>query len=156
MPIILERIYYYICDYLRYYYYYPSFKKIGKRVPIPRNVSFGGIYNIEIGDNVSINQGCSLYGDYGISIGENSKLSPYVQIYSANYRYANKKQLGSMGTIGKKIVIGKNVWIGAGSIILSGVNIGDNSIIAAGSVVYRNIPANEMWGGNPVHFIKRI
>lgn len=129
---------------------------MGSHVYISRNVSFGGIYNIELGNNVAINQGCNLYGDYGISIGDNTKLSPYVQLYSANYKYDKDKIIGSQGTEGKRIVIGQNVWIGAGSIILAGVSIGNNCIVGAGSVVRKDIIENQLWGGNPAKFIKNI
>ena len=55
----------------------------------------------------------------------------------------------------KPTVIGTPCWIGAYSIIMSGRNIGDGAIVAAGSVVTKNIPKNEIWGGNPAKFIKK-
>ena len=54
-----------------------------------------------------------------------------------------------------EIKIGNNVWIGAKAIILPGINIGDNSVIAAGSVVTKNVAANILVGGNPACIIKR-
>lgn len=156
LPIIIERIPQYTLVVLRYIFYYLAFKKIGKGVFICRNVSFGGLYNIELGDRVDINQGCNLYGDFGISIGDNTKLSPYVQLYSANYKYKKGVEIGSLGVTGKEITIGKNVWIGASSVILPGVTIGDNSIIGALSLVNKDIPGNEVWAGNPARFIKNI
>ena len=56
----------------------------------------------------------------------------------------------------KPITIHDNVFIGAHSIILKGVTIGENSIIGAGSVVSKSVPPNEIWGGNPAKFIKKI
>ena len=56
----------------------------------------------------------------------------------------------------RPVVIEHDAFIGAGSIILSGVTIGANSVVAAGSVVSRSIPANEIWGGNPARFIKKV
>lgn len=54
------------------------------------------------------------------------------------------------------VVIGDVVFIGAQSIICKGVTIGDHSMVAAGSVVTSNIPANQIWGGNPVEFIRKV
>lgn len=145
-----------ILDFIRTFYLKFLFKKLGKGSYISRNVSIGRFSNIEIGKHVSINQGCNLYGDFGIIIGDYSKLSPYVQLYSANYIYNKHKHIGESGVRGQQIIIGKNVWIGASSIVLSGVKIGDNSIIGAMSLVNKNIPSGEMWAGNPIKFIKRI
>lgn len=59
-------------------------------------------------------------------------------------------------TIGAKINIGNNVWIGAGAIVLPGVTISDNSIIGAGSVVTKDVPRNCVVAGNPAKIIKII
>jgi acetyltransferase-like isoleucine patch superfamily enzyme len=58
--------------------------------------------------------------------------------------------------ITKKIIVGNNVWIGAKSVILPGVSIGDNAVVAAGSIVNRNVEANALVGGVPARFIKYI
>ena len=65
-----------------------------------------------------------------------------------------KQLLGSMGT--KPIKIGNNVWIGGNVIVLPGVNIGDNVVIGAGSVVTKDIPANCVAVGNPCRVIRKI
>ncbi|MDD7138981.1 MAG: DapH/DapD/GlmU-related protein [Clostridium sp.] len=59
-------------------------------------------------------------------------------------------------TISKPIVLGKNVWIGAGAIVLPGVTIGDNSVVGAGAVVTRNIPANTVAAGNPARVLRSL
>lgn len=58
--------------------------------------------------------------------------------------------------VSKEIIIGDDVFIGANCIVLKGVSIGDRSIIAAGSIVSKNIPSDEIWGGNPIRFLKKI
>jgi len=59
-------------------------------------------------------------------------------------------------TIGKPILIEKNVWIAAGATIIGGITVGENSVIAAGSVVTKNVPPNTLVGGNPARFIRSI
>ena len=54
------------------------------------------------------------------------------------------------------VIIGDDVFIGARTIINKGITIGNRSIVAAGSVVVKNIPADEVWGGNPAKFIKKL
>ena len=56
----------------------------------------------------------------------------------------------------KPVILKSNCFIGAGSIVLKGVTVGRNSIVGAGSVVTRDIPDNEIWGGSPAKFIKRL
>jgi acetyltransferase-like isoleucine patch superfamily enzyme len=58
--------------------------------------------------------------------------------------------------IAKPIVIERNVWIAAGATIIGGVTIGENSVVAAGSVVARDVPANSLAGGNPARIIRDI
>jgi acetyltransferase-like isoleucine patch superfamily enzyme len=59
-------------------------------------------------------------------------------------------------TIGKPIVIERNVWIAAGATIIGGVTVGENSVVAAGSVVTKNVPPNTLVGGNPARVIRSI
>jgi acetyltransferase-like isoleucine patch superfamily enzyme len=59
-------------------------------------------------------------------------------------------------TIGKPIVIGRNVWIAAGAIVVGGVTIGEDSVVAAGSVVTKDVPPNVLVAGNPARVIRTI
>jgi acetyltransferase-like isoleucine patch superfamily enzyme len=59
-------------------------------------------------------------------------------------------------TIGKPIVIERNVWIAAGATIVGGVTVGENSVVAAGSVVTKDVPLNTLVGGNPARVIRSI
>lgn len=84
-----------------------------------------------------------------ISIGKNTRISRNVQIWDDDHH-------NIVGKVQKKneIIIGDNVWIGAGSIILKGVHIGEGSMIAAGAVVTRDVPAHCVVGGVPAKVIK--
>ena len=109
--------------------------------------------NLHLGKNIVINSGCSFQDQGGIYIGDGTIIERNVIFTTLNHDL-NPKSRGDMWP--KPIHIGKNVWIGAGAIILPGVNIGDNSVIAAGSVVTKNVPENSVYGGNPAKLIKNI
>lgn len=97
---------------------------------------------LSIADDVHFNYNCILVCRKKIAIGEGTEFGPSVYIYDHDHDYKSglKKQLFKEG----EICIGKNCWIGANTIILRGVHIGDNSIIAAGSVITKDIPQNSM------------
>lgn len=63
---------------------------------------------------------------------------------------------GRRATVSRPIVLGNNVWIGAGAIVLPGVTVGDNSIIGAGAVVTRDVPANAVAVGNPARVVRTL
>lgn len=96
-----------------------------------------------------------------IKIGNYVNIGAGTIIFDTNFHSTNWKDRENRRTEVRKaktapINIGDFVFIGARCIICKGVNIGDKSIVAAGSVVTRDIPAGEIWGGNPAKFIKKI
>ena len=124
---------------------------LGKNVIISmRGVQVIGNKKIHCADNVNINAGCMFIVDKDILIGENSTLAYRVFITtSANPNYPYNKLSKLYHPKYEKVVIGKNVWIGACSVILPGVTIGDGSVIAAGSVVTKDVPSHVMVAGVP-------
>jgi acetyltransferase-like isoleucine patch superfamily enzyme len=96
---------------------------------------------------------CSKY----IEIGNNNNFGGNVCIWDTDFHAFNfeDRRNGLMGP-SKEIIIGDDVFIGANTIILKGVTIGNRSIVGAGSIVTKNIPADEIWGGNPARFIRRV
>ena len=109
--------------------------------------------NITIGKNVFINMGCKFQDHGGITIGDNALIGHNVVLATLNHDFDPSKR-ASM--ISAPIVIGNGVWIGANATILQGVTIGDNSIVAAGSVVKNDVPPNTIVGGVPARVLKKI
>ena len=109
--------------------------------------------NIHLGKNVFINSGCHFQDQGGIYIGDGTFIGHNVILATLNHDL-NPNSRGDMWP--KPIHLGKKVWIGSGAIVLPGVTIGDNSVIAAGSVVTKNVPENSVYGGNPAKLIKKI
>jgi len=111
-------------------------------------------YNISIGACVFVNFGCTFLDVVGITIGDRTKIGPAVQLYTADHpRDAFSRRAGL--EFGKPIVIGADVWVGGGAIILPGAQIGDGAIIGAGSVVTRDVCAGATVAGNPARDLER-
>ncbi len=105
-----------------------------------------GMSNVVISARTSIT-----IGDYSI-IGAGTKLYDH-DFHPLDYRFRNPDDERMIQT--KPINIGEHVFIGAECLILKGVSVGNNAVIGAGSVVSKDIPANEIWAGNPARFIRR-
>ena len=124
----------------------PSF-----RVFPPFYTDFGK--NITVGKNVFINACCHFQDQGGIALGDNCLVGHNVVFATLNHGFAPEERQSMLPA---PIVVGRNVWIGSNSTILQGVTIGDNSIIAAGSVVTKDVPANAIVAGVPARFIRSI
>lgn len=109
--------------------------------------------NITFGKNVFINAGCCFQDQGGITIGDGTLIGHHVVLATINHGLSPDERAASYFA---PIVIGKNVWIGANATILQGVTIGDNSVVAAGAVVNRDVPENTVVGGVPAKIIKNI
>lgn len=115
---------------------------------------------LNIGENVGISS-TAIVVYKQIVIGNNVKIGGGTCIYDSDFHsldanLRNNKSSDSIKKINKEVIIKDNAFIGAHSTILKGVVIGENSIVGACSVVTKNIPANEIWAGNPAVLIKRI
>ena len=117
----------------------------------PFHTDFG--HNITIGKNVFFNTGCSFQDRGGISIGDGSMIGMNVAIATLNHGLDLETR---NTTFPSPVVIGKNVWIGSNATILPGVTIGDNSVVAAGAVVTKDVPENTVVAGVPAKFMKKI
>ncbi|MBX7490047.1 sugar O-acetyltransferase [Helicobacter turcicus] len=117
----------------------------------PFYVDFGR--NISVGKNFFMNQCCTFMDRGGISIGDDVFIGPKVCLTTINH---DLNPYARTNTFCKGIVIENRVWIGINATICPGVRIGENSIIAAGSVVTKDVPANVIVGGNHARVIKRL
>ena len=120
---------------------------------IPPFYTAGGD-EIRVGNNVFINQNCTLYDLGGLDIGDDVMIAPNVNIITAGHPLEPSRRRAV--AIGEPIAIERNVWIATGATIIGGVTIGENSVVAAGSVVTRNVPPNTLVGGNPARVIRTI
>ena len=126
--------------------------KVGFNCEINRCVNLW-ITNLEMGNYVQINPGTSIYGK--VSIGSHVMIAPNCMIAGGNHgTELSGIPMRFQKSTEKGICIEDDVWIGANSVILDGVNIGRGCIIGAGSVVNKNIPAYSVAVGNPARIIK--
>jgi acetyltransferase-like isoleucine patch superfamily enzyme len=126
----------------------PCYFVIGKeaRLTIGNNVGISGTAivchkNIEIGHNTRIGGNCVIYD---------------TDFHDLDFKRRTMKPEDFSGVKRKPVVIKNNVFIGAHTTILKGVTIGESSIIGAGSVVTKDVPAGEIWAGHPAKFISKI
>jgi acetyltransferase-like isoleucine patch superfamily enzyme len=136
--------------------------QIGRNVTIKSGaviVCSGVIRNkgvgLTIGNGSAIGTFSYLAAQGGIQIGNDVIMGPGVMIFSENHNYSDGEMpIKNQGETRSKVVIEDDCWIGAGVIILKGVRIGKGSVIAAGSVVKRNVPANSLMAGSPTRRIR--
>jgi acetyltransferase-like isoleucine patch superfamily enzyme len=131
---------------------------IGKKVDdsfllIPPFYATGGV-DIRIGRNVFVNQNCTFYDLGGLDIADDVMIGPNVSLITSGHPLEPSRRHAF--TTAKPIAIERNVWIAAGATIIGGVTVGENSVVAAGSVVTKNVPPNTLVGGNPARVIRSI
>lgn len=121
--------------------------------------------NIFLGSDVIINMNCTFVDDRTITVGNRVLIASDVQICTASHPILPQERLVDgwwekgttfFRTWAKPVVIKDGVWIGAKTVILPGVTIGENAVIGAGSVVNKDIPANCVAVGNPCRVIRRL
>jgi acetyltransferase-like isoleucine patch superfamily enzyme len=117
----------------------------------PFHTNFGK--HISLGKNVFINHACTFLDLGGIVIEDEVLVGPKVSLITENHPVApeQRKMLDL-----KRIVLKRNCWIGANSVILSGVTVGVNSVVAAGSVVTKDVPDDTVVAGVPARVIKKV
>jgi len=127
---------------------------IGRKVQLHQGVKLSawgteGYTKINIGDNTSIGDRTEIHAGQGVNIGLNCNISWDVCIMDRDYHKFN-----SPTEIIKPVNIEDNVWIGCNCLIMKGVTIGEGAVVAAGSVVTKDVPSKTVVGGNPARVIK--
>lgn len=112
-------------------------------------------YNIHVGENFFANYDCVILDVCQVTIGDNCMLAPRVCIYTATHPLDAPTRISGL-EYGREVKIGDNVWIGGSAVIVPGVTIGNNVVIAAGAVVTKDVPDNVVVGGNPAKIIKHL
>lgn len=149
---------------------------LGKDVIIDPSSTFN---NVKIGDNVKISKNCNIYGSsenilrigkettvamgsllngYAnkLLIGENVSIAQNVNIMTDSGPNASKEMQAYFPLVNGPVIIGNHSWIGANSIIMPNVNLGEFCVVAANSFVNRSFPSYSVIGGNPAKLIKKI
>ena len=113
--------------------------------------------NIYLGKNSHINQYCCIWDSKKsrIVLGDDLLMGPGAKVFSSNHTVQMGTPMNSQPFREKDIIIGNDVWLGANAVVVAGVNIGDGAIIAAGSVVTKDVPEYTIAGGIPAKPIKK-
>lgn len=117
----------------------------------------GGGARLVLHDGVSISNTC-IFASNSIEIGSQTCIGGGSKIYDNDFHStdASKRLNGNIDVPTKPVLLGKRVFVGGHCIILKGVTIGDEAVIGAGSVVTKDVPAGEIWAGNPAKFIRKL
>lgn len=146
---MIRRIIYYLLQ-------IKGFLVFGRHVGVLGNFTVVNPSRVSIGGGCGINHGVFILGHTGIVIGDGVVLSARAMLIDAGLDTKNFSTSELPSHTGQKIIIERGAWIGAGAIILPGVNIGEKAIVGAGSVVTRDVPAHSIVAGNPAKIIGRI
>jgi maltose O-acetyltransferase len=131
------------------------FLRCGKNIVVRKDVFFGSGCDIEIGDNSEL--GMHAYLNRDVKIGREVLMGQNVTILTTNHEFEDPKiPIHYQGVRERKpVLVGDDVWIGANSILLPGIRIGNGSVIGAGSVVTKDIPPLSVAAGNPASVIRQ-
>ncbi|MFJ3718031.1 sugar O-acetyltransferase [Streptomyces sp. NPDC090057] len=119
----------------------------------PLYVDYGS--NISVGARTFVNYNLTALDVAAITIGEDCQIGPDVQLLTPTHPLEPQPRRDKLEAA-RPIVIGDNVWIGGGAIVLPGVTIGDNSVVGAGAVVTKDVPANVVAVGNPARVVRSL
>ena len=132
------------------------FAEVGENCYIesPYFANWGG-HHVHLGSNIYANAGLKLVDDTPIYIGDNTMIGPNVVLATAGHPI-DPELRGRGLQYNLPVHVGRNCWLGAGVIVMPGISIGDNTVIGAGSVVTKDIPAGVVAVGNPCKVLREV
>lgn len=133
----------------------PLFQQAGRGINIEHGASFGRGHQIKIGDRSGLGINCRLHGP--ITLGRDVMMGPEVLIYARDHKFSDTgvPMIDQGFSEAREVVIEDDVWIGARAVILSGVRIGTGSIVAAQTVVTKNVEPFSIVAGNPGRIVRK-
>lgn len=131
------------------------FGTTGEHIHVEANIRVDYGYNIHVGENFYSNHDLTILDVAPITIGDNCMIAPGVHLYTATHPIDPMERNSGL-EYARPVVIGDNCWIGGRSIINPGVTIGNNVVIASGTVVTKDVPDNVVVAGVPAKVIKQI
>ena len=139
---------------IRCFFLKPFFGGAGKRTRIFEYFVLEYPQGLRVGDDVRINRDCNFYARGGITIGSGVIIGEQVSLQTGKHDYRHR-EIFSAPLVVAPIEIMRGAWIGAHVVVLPGVTVGEGSIVGAGAVVTKDVPANTIVGGVPAKFIKK-
>jgi len=140
----------------RYWFASKARLLFGRKVAVFGDFRVVHPHNVRIGSNCAINHDVFILGQCGIDIGDDVVLSTRVMLIDASLDPSTFGEPLKRKYNDAPICIGRGAWIGAGTIVLPGVTVGERSVVGAGSVVTRDVPPLSVVAGNPARLIRKI
>ena len=120
--------------------------------PIPARISAGPEGSVELGNGVFVNYGVEIYAARSVTIGDNVHIADLAAIYDTDFHQLEEGAEVRVAAV----KIGADAWIGRQAIVLPGVTIGDHAVVAAGSIVTKDVPARTLVAGNPASVKRQL
>ncbi len=125
----------------------------GSEIRPPLYCDYG--YNLRVGERTFVNFGLVALDVAPITIGDDVQIGPNVQLLTPTHPLEAEPRRAKWESA-RPIAIGDNVWLGGGVIVLPGVSIGENTVVGAGAVVTRDLPADVVAVGNPARVVRQL
>jgi maltose O-acetyltransferase len=142
-----------IAGVVRYASWRARLKSVGEDVTFYKGVVIHGSDGVSIGRGTRIAEYVHMWGGGGIEIGENVLIAAHSVITSLTHD--KNAPVYAKSSVGKRVCIGDNVWLGSHCVILPGVTIGKNAIVGAGAVVTRDVAPGDIVGGVPARVLEK-